>query len=132
MGRTNEVVKEKLQYRKIGGGSARLRLEGRRKIIKPSERFWAYPEDIPEAFKDTIVLLDGQTAPKAEAPVTVDKIFKVAVRPKTAGDADPGKTKKGKKRKWYNVINKDTKKVMNPEPLTETKAKKLADSLNAV
>ena len=136
MGRSIEkkVEKQQLQYKKIGGGSARLVLSGRRKIIKPNQRFFAFPEEIPAGFKDTIILLEGQAAPAAASKgkqEPVEKVFKVRVRPKNDEDPDPGVNKKGKAKKWYNVVNKDNDKVMNPEALTQAEARKLADSLNA-
>ena len=108
-----------LEWRKIGGGSARLRIAGRRKIAKPNERFWAKPEDIPAGFRDTIVLVDGQKAPKAEKEEKVEKVFGIKKSKKKDGDTV-----------LYDVINKKTKKVMSPNPLTKSQAKSLADTLN--
>lgn len=129
MGRNQEITRKKLRYQKIGGGSARLKLDGRKQIIKPNQKFEAYPEEIPEAFKDTLILLEGQIVVKQKESPKV-KIFGVKKRPKTEGDEDPGKNKNGKEKSWYNVVNKDTKEAMNPQPLTQGAAKKLAESLN--
>ena len=74
MGRSKEVERKKLQYKKIGGGSSRLILEGSKKIAKPGERFWAYPEDIPEGFKDTIISLDGEVIVKVGEKKTLTKV----------------------------------------------------------
>jgi hypothetical protein len=130
MGRSKEVERKKLQYKKIGGGSARLVLDGRKTIIKPNQTFAAYPEDIPEAFKDMIIPLEGQAIPKAQKPEPKEKVFGVKKRPKTDGDADPGENAKGKPKSWYDVVNKKSKQVMNPKALTNGSAKKLAESLN--
>jgi hypothetical protein len=131
MGRSKVIERKKLRYKKIGGGSARLVLNGRRQIIKPNEKFSAYPEEISESFKDVIICLEEEAVvEKKQAQAPVVKLFGVKKRPKTDGDEDPGKDKKGKVKSWYNVVNKDNKKVMNPNALTQANAKTLAKSLN--
>lgn len=64
-------VRTKSKYRKDGGGSLRLRREGKRsRIIKPGQVFYAYPEEISKAFSDTVILLDGvEEAPPAALDV---------------------------------------------------------------
>lgn len=51
-----ERKKEKVRFQKLGGGS--FRLPGR--IIKPNQFFWAYPEEIPQAFRDSVKPVDDK------------------------------------------------------------------------
>lgn len=47
--------RRKIKWHKQGGGSFRMR-DGR--IIKPNQKFEAYPEDIPDGFRDVVVPLE--------------------------------------------------------------------------
>jgi hypothetical protein len=49
-----EPVAKQVRCQKLGGGSFQL---GNR-IIKPNQIFLAYPEEIPEAFRDSIIFLE--------------------------------------------------------------------------
>ncbi len=51
---------EKIWWKKLGGGSFRLdKGSGKYKIIKPGETFQASVNQIPEAFRDVCVPVDG-------------------------------------------------------------------------
>lgn len=90
-------------YKKLGGGSFRFKIDGRDRIIKPNEIFKARPEDIPAAFKDSLQLLDKVTqAPKTKVITSVYTI--------TSEDEE----------NWY-VIDSLGKKV-NEKPLTKESA----------
>lgn len=62
--RTDDNNDGKVLFIKKGGGSLRIRRGN--KIVKPGERFWARPEEIPEAFSDTIVPVDKAALPAEE------------------------------------------------------------------
>lgn len=47
----------KVQWRKIGGGT--FRLKSSKRIIKPQQLFWARPDEVPEAFRDVIIPVAG-------------------------------------------------------------------------
>lgn len=47
----------KKKYRKLGGGTLTL---ADKKVIKPKEEFWAYPQEIPETFKKSLQVIDEQ------------------------------------------------------------------------
>lgn len=104
-------VRVKLWYKKVGGGS--LRFQG--KIIKPEQKFQAFPEDIPDAFKDTIILLDGQkdTSPKS---------LKTEKRKYELQHTGSG---------WYNIIDVENDKEMNDSKLRKADAEKLLEELQA-
>lgn len=46
-------------WRKINGGSVALTIGGKRKKIKPNQKFVAAEEEIPMVFRDSIIRLDG-------------------------------------------------------------------------
>jgi len=81
-------------YKKVGGGS--FRLENR--IIKPNQTFYAYPYEIPEAFKDVVLPMEEFEPPKV---MVVD--FHLEPIP----DTDT-----------FNIVDGDGK-VLNEQPLTK-------------
>ena len=105
-----------VRYIKNGGGS--LRLPNR--IIKPNEVFDAYPEDIPETFRDMIVPLDGEVKKQQEAvvQVSVPKAEKLEYFTKLRGGG------------YYNVVDTNGK-VMNEKALRKDAAEDLIKSLTA-
>lgn len=113
-----EEVRPKLMYKKMGGGSLRMTLEGKKRIIKPNETFAAYPEDIPVGFKNLIVCLDTpEIQKKASIPPPVipkEALFGMEKNPNGGWD----------------VVNNETLKPMNTEPLKKAAAQELLDSLN--
>jgi len=109
-----------LQYRKLGGGS--MRLSGR--IIKPNERFFARPEDIPTGFKRFLqVVSDDVTV----ATVTKEKAEKTQqlAEPENLFTIEPDEEKEG----FYNVVNSVDKKFINDKPLRKKAAENLLESL---
>lgn len=70
MERTNNKDKDgKIQYVKLGKGS--LRFKGKR--IKENQKFYAYPDEIPETFKDLIKpVLKGDEIQVEEAQENID------------------------------------------------------------
>lgn len=102
-------ITEKLKWRKLGGGSFRL-ANGR--IIKPNQVFDASIDQIPEAFRDTVIPVDPESLPK-ETPIQVASPGYKVVSP------SPG---------WYNVVDSQGKKV-NEKALRQDQAQKLVEQL---
>lgn len=78
-------VPARIRWRKTGGGSLRLKINGVTRIIKPNEMFTALPEEIPMAFRDNIIPLEqfkneSLEPPKLEA---VKSVYKVVPRGKS-------------------------------------------------
>jgi len=61
--------KDKVRYKKLGGGSFRL-ITG--KIVKQNEIFEAYPHEIPNAFKDLLVVMDEKVVQIPEVSHAAD------------------------------------------------------------
>ncbi len=92
-----------LRWKKIGGGIFRYK----NSYIKPGQIFEAFPEDIPEAFKDQIILLSDvpkKPVVKVEKPVYV----KVPVVNEEAENGDEV---------LYNIVDSKGKKI-NDTPLS--------------
>lgn len=110
----NNDLPKSLKWKKIGGGSLRF---GNR-IIKPNEIFEATLEEIPEAFRDTLICLEPealqelQEMKEADMEINVDSFLI-----QSNGD------------KTFNVINAESKKPINKLPLSETSAQALLKSL---
>lgn len=129
----NDIPKGMKCYQKIGGGS--LRFPNR--IIKSGQKFWAYPESIPDIFKSRIkedpadtgaVVIKTGGVPRIEgkkALVNVPDKFEMV----KALDKD-GKTIKKGNSNLYNVVGGD-EKAMNAKPLRKGKAEELLEALNA-
>ena len=58
MKRTTETKKGSIQWIKVGGGSFTATIAGRKKIIKPGEKFFATLEEIPPQFRDVCKALE--------------------------------------------------------------------------
>jgi hypothetical protein len=90
-----------------------LRMAGGKKIIKPNQIFLAFPEEIPNGFRDII-------KPLEELPEDCDsKIISI--------------TKYGIKRRgagWFDVVNVETDKPMNEKGLRKEDAEKLLAKLS--
>lgn len=100
MERTKKNDPEKLRWKKVGGGSLRIRLEGRDRIIKPGQKFNARVEDIPEAFRDVVIPVDEGEYKEA---VGKSEVVEGAVKPEYfAQHRGAG---------WYNILDADGKKV---------------------
>lgn len=114
-----EVQDEKpkeIRWRKTGGGSFRLGPGRNHKIIKQNQVFLARPDEIPLAFRDTIIPVDALEE-KEGRPVksaTHYKIVKVE-----AGEEN-----------LYDVINSTSGKPMNQKPFDLEKANSLLEALS--
>lgn len=63
MKRANSIKDEKpkegqVKFHKEGGGAFAVTIDGRRRIIKPGQSFYAHPDEIPAAFRDVVVPVD--------------------------------------------------------------------------
>jgi hypothetical protein len=109
----------KVQFQKIGGGSHRL---GKR-IIKPGEKFWAFPYEIPDSVKDIIVPVNGDTnwnKPSKTEATPVYPITKVTYTIEPNAKVE----QKGKSKLWYNLTDKDGN-VLNEKALKKEEAEAL-------
>lgn len=104
------------RWRKIGGGS--LRWGG--KIIKPNQVFRAWPEEIPDSFKDTLIPVDGQATDKKETENR--KIAETETVDRTYYKKHIGGGK-------YHVYN-DADKQITEELVTKDKADEMLEALN--
>jgi len=105
-------------WRKKGGGSLHMRIDGRMKIIKQNQKFPAKPEEIPETFRDVIVPIDASelnTVEKKQQSIDV-KSLKYTVKSKGGG--------------WFDVIDA-TGKVVNEKALRQEAADQLVKDLTS-
>ena len=108
-----KVKDARLRWKKVGGGSLRI-LD---RIIKPGQTFVAYLEEIPEAFRDTLVCLDEGKLPELEEELAVPTAPKPIYEVKKEEDG-----------KGWNVVNKTSDKKINDAPL---RTRKEAEELKA-
>lgn len=115
------AVNDRPWWQKLGGGSLRM---GNR-IIKPNERFQAYPDEISEAFRKFIIPLSGNAS------------FKPANKGKQNVPAPPSKGVKpiftvqphGDSETLFDVVSSKGK-ILNEEPLKKNAAESFANDLN--
>jgi len=127
MERNKEKDKEKGRpsWKKIGGGSFRLiykvgELAGKKKIVKPGEVFEAFPEEVPEAFRDVVIPLDKvqkQSVEEQERPIPG---IKAIYTKKLRNEKVPG---------WFDVVD-DKGKAQNERALREAAANEILKALN--
>lgn len=99
-----------IQWRKMGGGTLRFN----NRIIKPGQVFSASVDDIPKAFRDTVVPIDPVKAVKKEKPVEDAKGNDFSLSERGEG--------------FWDVI--DSKgKAKNEEALSKDEAEKLLAEL---
>jgi len=110
---TLEVEREILL--KNTGGSFHM---GRRRIIKPGEKFKARWSDIPMGFRDTIYPLEDVPV-KSASPLIPGKKSEFELIPKGETEED-----------GFDVINKETGKKINGKPLPKATAEKLIEDLS--
>lgn len=106
-----EVTEEREILLKNTGGSFHM---GRRRIIKPGEKFKAKWSEIPASFRDTIYPLEDIPV-KPSVPLLTGKKEEFILVPREDG---------------FDVINKDTGKKINGKALPEETAKKLIVDLS--
>jgi len=108
----NSITEGRILW-KNNGGTLRLR---KNKIIKPGEKFKAYPHEIPKAFRDVIIALE---------PVTDFKEVEMNI-PSITYTLKPSDENEG----FFDIYNSQNKK-MNELPLEEEVAKQLIKDLQS-
>ncbi len=114
-------------YKKIGGGSLRIRTEGKSRIIKPNEIFKAYPSDISAAFKHLVVEVD-----EADKTIITPTKIETTVPPveeKTEVVKKPYSIKRRGNSMWYDIVDSNGK-VINDKALRKENAEELLKALN--
>jgi len=106
---------EAILWEKTGGGHFVMSLNGQRRIIKPYQKFLARVEDIPLAFRDTVVPVDPEA-------------FKAKTEPKKLPIVDLEYTLVPRGGGYYNVVDVNGK-VMNEKALRKEAAGELISSL---
>jgi len=104
---------KRVLWKKVGGGS--LRFKGR--IIKPGEKFKATEEEIPKAFRDTVIALENIVGTMKLPPPpenVVEPVF--TVRSRGSGG-------------WYDVVDANDK-ALNEKALKKDIAEKLVKDLS--
>lgn len=102
----------KVLFKKVKGGS----LYFEKKRIKPGQTFEAFPQDIPEAFKDQLVELEDKS---------VEKPVKTEVEKES-----PGYQLKHRGAGWWDVVDKFGKQI-NDDALRKTDAEEFLSGLEA-
>lgn len=105
-------------WKKTGGGSFHATINGKLRIIKPNETFYAKEEEIPAAFRDVVKLVE---------PEKVAEI-KQAYEEKVAASTAPKFELQHRGGGWWNVVSEDGK-VMNENALKKDEAEELVDNL---
>lgn len=128
----NKVPKGMKCYKKEGGGSLRFA----NRIIKPGQRFWIYPDAIPEAFRHLCkeapadsgaLVINVDNRPVVIADESEPVLEKFSIETAKGEDGEP--IKKGNSL-LYNVIGEDGK-IVNETALRKGKASELLETLNA-
>lgn len=96
-------------WKKIGGGSFTLR----NRIIKSGQVFSADVEEIPEAFRDVVQLIDGDPSILEKKQITAESTKYELVEEGSTEDVR------------FNVLNSKTSKPINSELLTKKQAEEL-------
>ena len=116
MERTKKNIKEgQVEFLKLGKGTLTL-YDGR--IIQGGQRFFAYPEEISPAFRDSVELVSESKETKeifqSDGVVKpTEPQFKIKL-------LSPG---------WYDVVNEDGKAI-NENKLRKPQAEALVEDLN--
>lgn len=114
MKRTKVNIQDgKVEFVKQGKGMLRLK---NGKVVKSGERFFAYPEDIPEAFRDTIKPVDVEQQKTFEEHGVVES----AVDNYSLKEVGGG---------WFDVVDAQDKTV-NEKRLRKDDAEELVAQLN--
>jgi len=109
-----------IHWIKTGGGSFLAVINGRKKIIKPGEKFWAKLEEIPVGHRDVVRPVDPRTnikqleAEEEEKDAPPVKKLEYFLNHRGGG--------------WYSVLN-SSGKVQNEKALNKEDAEKLIRSL---
>ncbi len=119
---THEVKEDgMIQYTKLGGGI--FRLEHPIREVKPGTVFWAFPYEIPKAFRDIIV-------PVHPTDITDDStiLLKKQKEVDTIAMETTKYTKQLRSLGWYDVVDANGKAI-NKEALRSAAADELLNTL---
>jgi len=128
MERTKNILTPKegeIHWKKVGGGSFRI---GNR-IIKPGQTFLAFPHEIPKAFRDVVIALDGGAIFEEDKKKKKETVKPSDVKKPTFV------VEKRKGSQWWDVFNvqkvegKEVKKKINDKGLPKEKADALKEDL---
>lgn len=114
---------DKIRWRKIGGGSLRLKIGGANRIIKPNETFNALISEIPAAFRDTVVPVDDVQAQLIEA-----KINPPIETPKKLVKPEYSIKPRGKSKSMFDIVD-GTGKIFNEKPLSKASAEQMLNDI---
>ena len=109
MERTNKKEEKLIEWIKDGGGSFRL---GNGKIIKPNQKFFAYPSQIPANFRDVVTPLE-EVPDLEKEEVTVE---------------EPEYSLSSRGGGWFDIVDSN-EKVMNEKALKREDALKFIEDL---
>jgi hypothetical protein len=112
---------EEARFQKIGGGSLYLSkgVPKRYRIIKPGQFFTARRDEIPEAFKDTVIEVGGAKKPSITTSTKEETTVVAAEIVYTVELRSPG---------WFDVKDSNGKR-MNDGALRKADAEALVESL---
>jgi hypothetical protein len=128
MQRKKKDERKKITFRKIGGGSFRT-ADGR--IIKPNQTFKAYPDDIPDGFKDVVKALEPLPE---ESPIETVSNFELEEAEQPSEKATPEgdeweiEPREDEEDAW-NVVSTTSRKPMNERPLSRDEAEEFLKTL---
>jgi hypothetical protein len=109
----------KIWYRKIGGGSMYLKIDGKLRIIAPGMKFQAHPNDIPPGSVDLALPLEA-------IPITPEK-EKELIKAKIPAYSLLPSDKEGEEGLFYIVNEKG--KIIGENALDEKAANQLIEDL---
>lgn len=123
------------RWKKTGGGSLRIKISGKKRIIKPGEVFTAKEHEIPAGFRDVIIPLDTEVkiipvpvpvpAPAKEVKEeVVAEVPEAPVEPTVLVYSIQARSGGG----YFDVVDKDGK-VQNDKAMREAPAKELLKAL---
>ena len=107
----------KLRYRKEGGGTFTIF----KRVYKKGDIIEAYPEQIPEAFMDSLVCISSPEEQKQAIAESKGIAYSIEFMYIVTPSIPVGS---------FNVINTETKKQINEKQLSKADADKLCQSLN--
>ena len=114
------VEETRLRWKKIGGGSLRITLGGKKKIIKPGEVFLAHESELPVAFMDSLQCLASETEKKINKEIVAKQNAVPAIYELQEAEGTDD---------LWNVVNPEGKAI-NEKPLDIDAANELLNSLS--
>ena len=114
---TTIMEEKKYRWKKIGGGSLRLRGQ----IIKPGQIFMATEKEIPAAFKNQVQSLDSLPPASNKVAASINAVKTTyTMKPSEKGVIQPH----GKSKTWFDVVDLEGV-VLNEKGLSKADAENL-------